>query len=232
MLITLTYADYLQMEALLSLQETRVPETAGRAAVLAEQFFIITHQSCELWLKQIVADLDAAEEALTPPCSADDLESSVEFLMRTGEILRVLESQLVALEKLPIRYFAEFRPHLGTASGAQSAQFRQLARLLGSGRNQGNLYKAFVAAAGEEGLTVSEICRRGLGAGVLHRVAEALLEIGNRYWHWKVTHMALMSRMIGNSEGTGGTSGVDFLARRVTMPFSELRRVRSQMHEG
>lgn len=232
MSITLTYADYLQMKALLSLQETRTPATAGRATVLAEQFFIITHQSCELWLKQIVADLDAAAEVLTPPCDAGDLETSLEFLLRTGEILHVLHGQLIALEKLPLRYFAEFRPHLGTASGAQSAQFRQLARLMGSGRKQGGLYEAFVAAAGAHGLSLTDVCRQGVRAGVLHRIAEALLDIGNRYWHWKVTHIALMSRMVGNGEGTGGTSGLDFLARRVVMPFSELRRMRGEVHGG
>ncbi|WP_236075770.1 tryptophan 2,3-dioxygenase family protein [Streptomyces coffeae] len=229
---TLTYTDYLQMETLLSLQEPRIPATAGRAAVLAEQFFIITHQSCELWLKQVGADLGAAADALTPPCDVDDLESGVEFLMRTGEILRVLHGQLLALEKLPVQYFAEFRPYLGTASGAQSAQFRQLARLLGSDQHPGSLYQAFVAAAAYHGRTVPEVCRQGVGAGALHRIAEALMDIGNGYWHWKVTHLALMSKMAGNRQGTGGTSGVDFLARRVTMPFAELRGLRSQLHDG
>jgi tryptophan 2,3-dioxygenase len=231
-LSTLTYRDYLRIETLLSLQEPRIPAAADRAVALAEQFFIIAHQSCELWLKQIVADLDAAAEALMPPGGVDDLELSVEFLLRTGEVLRVLHAQLLALEKLPIRYFAEFRPHLDTASGAQSAQFRQLARLLGTGQNPGSLYKAFMAAAEYHGHSIPDVCRRGVGAGVLHRIAEALLEIGNGYWHWKVAHLALTSKMVGSQEGTGGTSGIDFLARRITRPFPELRRLRGQMHES
>jgi tryptophan 2,3-dioxygenase len=228
----LTYADYLRMETLLSLQEPRIPATADRAVVLAEQFFIITHQSCELWLKQIGADLNAAADALRPPCDVNDLELSVEFLLRTGEVFRVLHSQLLALEKLPIRHFAEFRRYLDTASGAQSTQFRQLTRLLGTDRNPGGLYNALVAAAEYQGYSIPDVCRQGVAAGVLHRIAEALLEIGNGYWHWKIAHLALMSKMVGSQEGTGGTSGVDFLARRIIRPFPELRRLRGQMHES
>lgn len=229
---TLTYSDYLRMDTLLSLQETRVPVTADPAVVLAEQFFIITHQSCELWLKQIGADLNAAADALRPPCKADDLELCVEFLERTGEILRLLHGQLLALEKLPIRHFAEFRRYLDTASGAQSTQFRELGRLLGRGRHPGAVYTALVAAAEYHGHTIADVCRQGLAAGVLHRVAEALLEVGNGYWHWEITHLALLSKMIGEEAGTGGTSGFDHLVRRLTIPFPELRRLRGQMHEG
>jgi tryptophan 2,3-dioxygenase len=229
-LSTLTYADYLQVETLLSLQVPRNPDAADQAVILAEQFFIITHQSCELWLKQIGADLNAAAEALMPPCDTCGLELGVEFLVRTGELLRVLYNQLLALEKLPLRYFAEFRPHLGTASGAQSAQFRRLAQLLGSDQNPSSLYQAFVAATEYHGLSVDDVCRRGIETGALHRIAEALLEVGNGYWHWKVMHLALMSKLVGTQGGTGGTSGADFLVRRVTVPFPELRRLRGEVH--
>ncbi|MCI4061484.1 tryptophan 2,3-dioxygenase family protein [Micromonospora sp. R77] len=226
----LKYADYLRLETLFSLQEMRTPATDDRAVALAEQFFIITHQSCELWLKQVVADLDAVVQTLTPPCGPDDLELGVEFLLRTGEILRVLHHQLLALEKLPIRHFVEFRPRLDTASGVQSAQFRQLTGLLGDDRNPGSLYEAFTAAVGYHNLSVAEVCRLGVSARTLHRIVEALLEIGNGYWHWKVAHLALISKMVGNIEGTGGSSGIEFLLRRIIRPFPELRRLRGQLH--
>ncbi|WP_255306247.1 tryptophan 2,3-dioxygenase family protein [Streptomyces sp. Wb2n-11] len=226
----LTYVDYLRMESLLSLQEPRTPHTAGRAVVLAEQFFIITHQSCELWLKQLGADLDAAAEALLPPCDTHDLELGLEFLLRSGELTRVLQQQLLVLEKLPLRYFAEFRSYLDTASGAQSAQFRRLTTLLGNSHHQGSLYEAFAAAVEYHGQTVDDVCRRGVESGVLHRLAEALVDLGNGYWHWKVAHLALVSKMVGEQGGTGGSSGVDFLARRVTRPFPELRRLRGKVH--
>jgi tryptophan 2,3-dioxygenase len=142
----------------------------------------------------------------------------------------VLQQQLLVLEKLPLRYFAEFRSSLDTASGAQSAQFRRLTTLLGNSHHQGSLYEAFAAAVEYHGQTVDDVCRRGVESGVLHRLAEALVDLGNGYWHWKVAHLALVSKMVGEQGGTGGSSGVDFLARRVTRPFPELRRLRGKVH--
>ncbi|WP_329791955.1 tryptophan 2,3-dioxygenase family protein [Lentzea sp. DG1S-22] len=228
---TLTYSDYLQVETLLSLQETRSPDTASQAVVLAEHFFIVTHQSCELWLKQITIDLDAAAKAMMPPHGPDDDELALEFLQRSAELLRVLHDQLIALEKLPLRHFAEFRPFLDGASGAQSAQFRLLARLLGGDRQEGRLYQAFEMLAMHREITVSDICALGPAAGVLNRIADALMDVANGYWRWKMTHLALVSKMVGNRGGTGGSSGVEYLARRVTLPFPRLRLLRAQVHD-
>jgi tryptophan 2,3-dioxygenase len=227
----LTYADYLHIDTLLSLQDTRSPDTASRAVVLAEHFFIVTHQSCELWLKQVTVDLEAAAGAMAPPHGTHDAELTLEFLQRTVELLRVLHDQLVALERLPLRHFAEFRPYLDGASGAQSAQFRSFARLLGNDRQQGQLYDAFENLVESQNLSVLQVCALGPGAGVLNRIADALLDVGNGYWRWKMTHLALVSKMVGNRTGTGGSSGVDFLARRVTLPFPRLRQLRAQVHE-
>jgi tryptophan 2,3-dioxygenase len=227
----LTYSEYLQMNTLLSLQETRTPDTAPQEVVLAEHFFIVAHQSCELWLKQVIADLDVVVSMLTPECDLEDIELSVEYLQRASELLRVLYEQVIVLERLPVRYFAEFRPYLGTASGAQSRQFMILGRLIGTDRQPGRLYLAFAAATEYHRSSVAEVCRRGVRAGALHRVAEALLDVGNGYWRWKVAHLGLMSKMIGGQEGTGGTSGTEYLVRRITLPFPELRRHRGRLHE-
>ncbi len=227
----LTYADYLQTDTLLSLQETRTPSTARHEVVLAEHFFIVAHQSCELWLKQVVADLEAAACLLLGMSDLTDIELSLEYLQRINELLRVLHEQVIVLERLPVQYFAEFRPYLGTASGAQSRQFRQLASLMGSDQRAGRLYTGLVAAAERQGSSVDEISRRGVNAGPLYRVAEALLDAGNGYWRWKVAHLGLMAKMMGDQPGTGGTSGADYLIRRITLPFPELRLLRGHLHE-
>lgn len=227
----LTYSSYLQIETLLSLQETQIPETASRDVILAEQFFIVAHQSCELWLKQAVADLRLAREMLSSPHRrADEAEASVELLQRTAELLRVLHEQVLVLERLPLRHFVQFRPYLGSASGAQSQQFRVLGRLLGDGGEESELYRAFVDNATQQGFTVADVCRLGVAGGGLHRVAEALLDVGNGYWRWKVAHLGLMSKMVGGQQGTAGTSGEEFLARRITLPFPELRQLRGALH--
>ncbi|MFJ6666558.1 tryptophan 2,3-dioxygenase family protein [Streptomyces sp. NPDC091383] len=229
---TLNYADYLLVDDLLSLQRTLAPpETTSRAVVLAEHFFIVAHQSCELWLKQVTLDLEAAADAMTPPNGPEDGELALEYLLRSTELLRVLHEQVLALERLPLRHFAAFRPFLDGASGAQSAQFHQLSRLLGDERRQGRLYRAFEQLSEEQGLSVSEVCARGTRAGVLNRIADSLLDVANGYWHWKLGHLALVSKMVGSNNGTGGSTGVDHLARRVSLPFAELRQLRAQVHE-
>ncbi|MGW9174840.1 tryptophan 2,3-dioxygenase family protein [Streptomyces decoyicus] len=227
----LTYADYLGLNTLLSLQVPQTPDTVDRAVVLSEQFFIVTHQACELWLKQIVADLEAAVDTLDSQFGEGDPEVAAEYLLRVDELFRVLQQQLVALEKLPLRHFAAFRPYLGSASGAQSVQFAQLHRLLGDDQIPGRLYEAYLVALERAGTSVMEVCHRGAPAGVLHRIAESLMDIGNDYWRWKVGHLALMSRTLGNKPGTAGTTGAAYLRARITLPFTELRRMRSQVHD-
>ncbi|MFJ3725167.1 tryptophan 2,3-dioxygenase family protein [Streptomyces sp. NPDC090045] len=225
-----TYSDYLRVDTLLSLQTPRTPATADRAVALAEHFFIVAHQSCELWLKQVIADLDAVVQALAPESGAEGVETGVELLRRSSDLLRVLHEQVLVLERLPLRHFAEFRPYLGTASGAQSEQFARLARLIGDGRRAGALYEAFTAAAARRGASVAQVCRPGHDTGGLYRVGEGLLDVGDGYWRWKVAHLGLMSRMVGDEPGTGGSSGVDHLVRRIVLPFAELRRLRGAAH--
>ncbi|MGW4891924.1 tryptophan 2,3-dioxygenase family protein [Kitasatospora sp. NPDC004240] len=226
----LTYSEYLQVDTLLSLQRPRTSGTADRAVVLAEHFFIVAHQSCELWLKQLLADLEAVVDTLASEPAGDDLEPAVELLRRAGDLLRVLHEQVLVLERLPLRHFVAFRPALDSASGAQSGQFAALGRLIGSDRREGALYTAFTAAAARSGWTVERVCRHGTEAGGLHRIAEALIDVGDGLWRWKVAHLGLMSRMVGQEQGTGGSSGIDFLLRRITLPFPELRRHRGQSH--
>ncbi|MEV6315543.1 tryptophan 2,3-dioxygenase family protein [Streptomyces sp. NPDC051776] len=225
-----TYSEYLRVNTLLSLQQPLSSGTEDRAVVLAEHFFIVTHQSCELWLKQLVADLEGVVDTLASASGTADLELSEELLRRADGVLRVLHEQVLVLDRLPLRHFAKFRPFLGNASGAQSEQFAVLTRLIGDNRRAGALYEAFVAAAARSCLSVTQVCRLGPGAGGLHRVAEALLDVGDGLWRWKVAHLALMSRMVGGERGTGGSNGVDHLMRRITLPFSELRAHRGQLH--
>lgn len=227
----LTYTDYLNLDTLLTLQEPRTPNSACPSLIQAEHFFIVTHQACELWLKQITTDLDAAAVAMIPPYGQGDAELALEFIERSVELLRVLHDQVFALEKLQLRHFAEFRPYLDGASGAQSSQFRMLAQLLGNERQQGRLYQAFQQLTRHHRLSVAEVFSQEPPTGVLNRIADGLLDVANGYWRWKMTHLALVSKMLGDREGTGGTTGTDYLARRVTLPLSELRRLRAHAHE-
>jgi tryptophan 2,3-dioxygenase len=217
------YADYLRLDQLLSLQQAKVPAAESRRVRTSENFFIVVHQCCELWLSQALLDLDAASDALSKP---DSEELALEHLRRVADILRVLGEHVAVLDRLPAACFSAFRPYLGTASGAQSPHFRALDVELGLGRTPSPVGEAFASAVDTAGLDLVEVCRDDLAAGVLNRIFEALLDIGQAYWLWKVGHLALVSRMIGEQPGTGGTTGTDYLTRRVTMPFPELRAAR------
>lgn len=219
------YADYLKLDQLLSLQQARVPDTHSRRVRMSENFFIVVHQCCELLLSQALLDLDAATDTLSKP---DGEECALEHLWRVAEVLRVLNEHVAVLDRLPAACFAAFRPYLGTASGAQSLHFHALDARLGLGRKPSPVGEAFDAAVEKAGLDLVEICREGLRAGVLNRIFEALLDIGQAYWMWKVRHLALVSKMIGEQSGTGGTTGTAYLMRHVSMPFPELRAARQQ----
>ncbi|WP_153507267.1 tryptophan 2,3-dioxygenase family protein [Streptomyces alkaliterrae] len=226
-----TYAAYLRLDDLLKLQEPRTPETdADAATVLSEQFFIVSHQTCELWLKQILGDLAAVEDNFRTMTTAG-LERSVDLLYRVSELLRLLHEQLMALERLPLEDFARFRRYLGTASGAQSHQSHELERVLGSASRPGSLFPAFRAGLERVGADLEEIVEAGVTAGSFHRVVEAMLKVGNGYFQWKVGHVGLVTKMIGEQRGTAGTSGAAHLMTRATMPFTELHELRGRVHE-
>ncbi|MFD8012192.1 tryptophan 2,3-dioxygenase family protein [Streptomyces sp. NPDC058955] len=227
------YRDYLELDALLSLQKPRAAESVEmRSTVLSEQFFIIAHQASELWLRQILSDLEAVVDVMTTSDDTSEAEWIVDLLQRAGELVRLLNTQLTALDRLPLGDFATFRTLLGTASGAQSEQFHRLAHLIGDATTEGPLYQAFAAWVARSGHSVADLARQGIDAGIHYRVIEALLDVGNGYWRWQVSHISLITRVLGPHAGTGGTSGADYLVNRCTLPFAELRELRSHAHVG
>jgi tryptophan 2,3-dioxygenase len=224
----LTYANYLRLEELLSLQQVRVPSHLPRRVRNSENFFIVVHQSCELWLSQLLMDLDAATDAMT--ASGDHLELALEHLERVTAVLGLLNEHVAVLSTLPAPCFAEFRSYLGTASGAQSARFRQLDRMLGNSRIGSPVGEVFSDAAARAGYQLVDVWRAELAAGSIYRVARELLDIGQAYWQWKINHLALVSRLIGEVSGTGGTGGASYLARRTELPFPQLREAYHQAY--
>ncbi|MEU6217650.1 tryptophan 2,3-dioxygenase family protein [Streptomyces sp. NPDC047022] len=229
------YAGYLRLERLLSLQEPLSPPDDGAATGSAELFFIVAHQTSELWLTQVLHDLDAATETLVCTdgrAAPDGIELALEHLHRAVAVMGLLEDTVRLLERLPVQRFAVFRARLGSASGAQSRNFHELEVRLGTAdEGESPLYRAFLKALAARGTGVGEICRLGAsGAGAAHRMAEALLDLGYRFWRWKVAHLVLVDRTLGGLSGTGGTTGAPYLLTRVRIPFPELRSAREGLH--
>jgi len=129
----LYYADYLQLERLLSSQRLR--SGADGPPAHDEMLFIIVHQAYELWFKQILWELDAVlatfRKASVPE---EELGQAILRLGRIVEIQRVLIQQVDVLETMTPLDFLDFRDLLIPASGFQSVQFRLIENELGMRR--------------------------------------------------------------------------------------------------
>ncbi len=118
----LTYASYLKIDELLGLQQ---PLSAGPEH--DETLFIVIHQVYELWFKQINHEVDYASELL----EANQAEDALATFKRILTILKIMVAQVDILETMTPVSFSSFRARLESASGFQSAQFREFEFRLG-----------------------------------------------------------------------------------------------------
>ena len=64
----------------------------------------------------------------------------------------------------------------------------------------------------------------------LYELAERLMELDHRFQDWRFSHMKTVERIIGRKAGTGGTSGVNYLAKALELKFfPELWQVRTAL---
>ena len=118
-----TYASYLALDELLSLQR---PESDEHDEIL----FIVIHQVYELWFKELLHEADW----LVGRLAEGDTGAAMHTLKRILTVLKIAVAQLDILETMTPRDFLSFRDRLASASGFQSAQFRELEFALGHKR--------------------------------------------------------------------------------------------------
>src|SRR5215468_7464079 len=128
---SLTYASYLDLEKLLTLQKPR-----SSPAEHDEMLFIIIHQTYELWFKQLLHEF----EKIKRDFSAGDLFGAIHTFKRARTIMKTLVSQVDILETMTPMSFSSFRDRLETASGFQSVQFREFEFMLGYKRPGTTVY--------------------------------------------------------------------------------------------
>lgn len=102
--------------------------------------FIVIHQTYELWFRQLLHEGEKARADF----QANDLYGAIHTFKRMRTILKTLVGQVDILETMTPRSFASFRDRLDTASGFQSAQYREVEFLFGYKR------PAVLAAVPEE----------------------------------------------------------------------------------
>jgi tryptophan 2,3-dioxygenase len=118
----LTYSKYLMLNSLLNAQKT-----LSDGPEHDEMLFIIIHQAYELWFKEILHEMDYLKILL----GKKDLPRSLHTMKRILTILKILVAQIDILETMTPLEFLSFRDRLESASGFQSAQFRELELCLG-----------------------------------------------------------------------------------------------------
>src|SRR5271170_5588072 len=117
-----TYSGYLRLDQLLSAQQPRSGEHD-------EMLFIVIHQIYELWFKQLLHELGKLQSEL----ESGGTSHAARTLRRTLAILKIVVAQLDVLETMTPGQFTRFRDELGTSSGFESVQFRELEAVLGGG---------------------------------------------------------------------------------------------------
>ncbi|MEL6363990.1 MAG: tryptophan 2,3-dioxygenase family protein [Pseudomonadota bacterium] len=115
-----TYASYLDLDALLGCQK---PHSSAHD----EMLFIVIHQTKELWLKQMLHELERAQAEV----SAGALVPAYKTLARISRIQSVMTQSWEVLSTMTPADYLTFRDVLGSSSGFQSDQFRRLEFMLG-----------------------------------------------------------------------------------------------------
>lgn len=117
-----TYSNYLKVPELLNLQKPLSAEPEHD-----ELLFIVIHQTYELWFKQLIHEFDHALVLMKQL----DLYATLATLGRIRTIYKTLVAQIDILETMTPVQFNTFRSRLESASGFQSAQFREVEVILG-----------------------------------------------------------------------------------------------------
>src|SRR6187402_292578 len=118
---SMSYGDYLQLDAILSAQKPLSPDHN-------EMLFIIQHQTSELWMKLMLHELRAAIVNLHD----DALPPAFKMLARVTRIMEQLVSAWTVLSTMTPPEYSGVRPYLGSSSGFQSPQYREIEFLLGN----------------------------------------------------------------------------------------------------
>jgi len=118
---SMSYGDYLQLDAILSAQHPRSPDHN-------EMLFIVQHQTSELWMKLMLHELRAAVAHV----ASDDLSTAFKMLARVSKIMEQLVHAWDVLATMTPPEYSAIRPFLASSSGFQSYQYRCIEFSLGN----------------------------------------------------------------------------------------------------
>ncbi|MCU1454819.1 MAG: Tryptophan 2,3-dioxygenase [Acidimicrobiales bacterium] len=234
-----TYASYLRLPDLLRLQP------GGESH--DELLFVVIHQAHELWFTVVLRELDRARERL----AAHDLRATTAALERMTAVWKSLVASWDVLDTLTPMGYLGFRDRLGTGSGFQSVQFREIEISSGGGvgdhlhdpwlggeerdrlarrSREPSLRELFLRTLTAAGRTVDDVVRHAVADVGLADLAEALVAYDGAVAQWRYRHALAVERQIGTKIGTGGSSGSAYLqATTSDRFFPELIAARSRL---
>jgi tryptophan 2,3-dioxygenase len=248
----MTYADYLKLDQLLTAQQPL-------SDLHDEMLFVVIHQTKELWMKQMLHELEFAIRLV----ESDSFAPAYKALSRVSRIQSVMTLSWDVLATLtPVDYLA-FRDVLGTSSGFQSAQFRELEYRLGlkeaaylnhyqpgsdaharlqAALDQPSLRECAIAALRRAGFYVGDQSPDALAAAwlkvyrdadrwfELYQLAEKLVDLDDALAMWRHKHVLTVERIIGSKKGTGGSAGAAYLRSTLDKRvFPELWSLRTEL---
>ena len=229
----MTYADYLALDQLLGAQKPL-------SDLHDEMLFIVIHQTKELWLKQMLHEVDLAISLV----DQDQYAPAYKAMARLSRIQSVMTLSWDVLSTLTPVDYLKFRDVLGTSSGFQSAQFREIEFRLGlkepsfvnhyaeGGEERARLERALAepslreashAALERAGFDLGDGSDEAISAAWLevyrdadrwfdlYQLAEKLVDIDDALSMWRFKHVLTVERIIGNKPGTGGSAGAPYL---------------------
>src|SRR5438093_1754051 len=235
----LSYGSYLHLPELLAAQD-------GLTQANDELLFIVVHSVYDLWFKVLIHELEAVRAAI----ETEDLRAARHYLNRVKVIEALLVEQVGVLETMAPQDFLTFRSELAPASGFQSAQFREIEFMSGlkdagyvkalngdavdrarleRRLKEATLLDAYDALLRRRGVTVKDVYSQRDRHADLLDLSEGLLDHDEGFRLWRLRHVEMVERQIGDKPGTGGSTGVRYLQSTLGKRFfPELWQVRSE----
>jgi tryptophan 2,3-dioxygenase len=163
----MTYADYLRLDQLLSAQQPR-------SQLHDEMLFIVIHQTKELWMKEMLHELISAVRLV----GEDRFAEAYKAMARISRIQAVMTLSWDVLSTLTPVDYMKFRHVLGTSSGFQSAQFREIEYRMGL-KNPSYL-DHYAEATGERRRLEAALGEPSLREAATDALARAGFDVGDR----------------------------------------------------
>ena len=163
----MTYADYLKLDQLLGAQQPL-------SALHDEMLFIVIHQTKELWMKQLLHELKFAIGLV----EAERYAEAYKAMSRISRIQAVMTLSWDVLSTLTPVDYLKFRDVLGTSSGFQSEQFREIEFRLGL--KEPNFVNHYDEGSKERAALQEALGARSLREASHDALERAGLDVGDR----------------------------------------------------